>query len=384
MFQYQIIRKNPKHGYRLCTVSVIASIFICMIGCSFAKAQTFDSKGENKIEPFTVYAKLKIESFGFTATNRVFSSEGQVVFCFSSNSWLIEFTQTGGGFANTNMEFTPIGTVFSCKSIPDGVRSYVKFPERFAKKTAGGSEVFDTATAIPLFFPPLEQLELFVPWLSYCPSPELPLVSSNHIRRLLTTAMLDRQDNVGTYSLKYVEPGNYFLSELIITNDGYLVKSDGSKFLASPPFEKGFVEFSFKVIAETNFSGIQFPLHTVLRQFMPKPAAKNSNEIYPFSISELHVERITRGYRHSTNLPAKLVALDTRHKGLRDTVTVNYFVTNDQWTAISEPSQQNLRSFFRQQRIKNEPISNRNKAKQQIFCKLIFHLRRRGGISSSC
>jgi hypothetical protein len=189
--------------------------------------------------------------------------------------------------------------------------------------------------------------ELFLPWLSLCPNPELPLVNSNLIHVVFRREFFENPKNEGGFRATYIEPGRQFLSELIITNNGTIFLSDGNTMEYPEPYKNGFVGFLYKVLETTNVNGISFPLSAVLYEFSPLPNGKSPEDTYPAVFAQLNVQQIDVGGRHLTLTPvsANVVALDKR-LSLPNGMTMNYGVTNDQYYALTNKRMQQLVNFY--------------------------------------
>lgn len=286
-------------------------------------------------------------------TNRVFKSDGKVLFLYTNGFWQIQFTYQHVSLprlpemeAVTAEDMARI-EMLDDKRIPDGMREILTFPadsEKIQPKNWHPS-----ATVTSNAFPTFGQKELFLPWLSLCPKPELPLVGSNSIHQSFMPEFFSNPKDASGFKANYIEPQRQFLSALIITNNGTAFLSDGGTISYPEPYNKGFVEFSYKVLKTTNCQGITFPLTAELYQFQPLPGGKSPEDTYTAVIAKLHIQQIDVGGRHLklTPVPTSVVALDKRLPGLRNGMTMNYEVTNDEYFSLTNQRMKQLSNFYR-------------------------------------
>ena len=284
------------------------------------------------------------------ATNRVFKSDGKVLFSYSNGIWWIQYYYQ-------HQEFPPgfpsstghLATIKDDKRIPDGMREIVTFPPWTNRVEPPNVRPFATVTSDT--FPDEGERGLFLPWLALCPSPELPLVGSNSIRTIFMSrnlfTNLANPENSGGFKATYIEPERQFLSELIITNNGTMFLSSGTTRRWLEPFNNGFVSFSYKVLETTNVNGILFPLSAVLYEFMPLPDGKSAEDTYPAVIAKMEVEQVDIGGRELKLLPVptNIVAMDKR-LSLPKGRTINYSVTDDQYYALTNSRLEKLATIY--------------------------------------
>jgi hypothetical protein len=293
------------------------------------------------IPPFTAEA---------TITTEVFQKDGPIskiqqkaFFSYSNGWWEIE-CQFENGYSRGMPTNTLTGRLLNCKRIPDGIRLIV------ARADESGpilkSNVIQSAIVQPISIPNPGSADLLLCWLSLCPQPELPLIETNRMRRLVSSEFLSDSRNQGTYNIRYLSPSDYFVAELNITNDGVFVTADKSIQQFKPPFENGYREFTYRVEATTNISGILFPAHTALYKYVPQSDAKSQNDVRPAVVARLDLTRVNLSVEQLTRFPI-LIALDHRPTNLPQGVTVNYRVTNDQWVSVSNPKMKQLATLYR-------------------------------------
>lgn len=283
-------------------------------------------------------------------TNRVFKSDGKVLFSYSNGVWRIQFTYQHEHLpqlpGSPPPPITPMGTMIDEKRIPDGMREILTWPpmpNEIRPKNWRPSAIVTTN-----MFPSIGQKELFLPWLSLCPRPGLPLVSSNLMHQNFQPGLFSAPEDASGFKASYLEPQRQFLSELVITNNGKVFLTDGRILDYPKPLNKGFIGFSYKVLETTNCHGINFPLRAVLRQFAPLPKGQSSTDTYPAVTARLNIQKIDVGSGNLTLKPAPklVVALDKRF-GLANNLTVNYIVTNDQYDAITNKRLEWLAGLYR-------------------------------------
>ena len=285
--------------------------------------------------PLVFTAEGFVSSEGYQTpfdTNKVFKSDGKVLFSYSNGVWWIQFTYQHEHLPHLpglpTPSITPMGTMIDEKRIPDGVREILTWPpmrNEIRPKNWSPSAIVTTN-----MFPAIGQKELFLPWLSLCPRPRLPLVSFNLIHQNFQPGLFSAPEDASGFKASYLEPQRQFLSGLVITNNGKMFLSDGRILDYPKPFNKGFIGFSYKVLETTNCHGINFPLRAVLRQFAPLPKGQSSTDTYPAVTAWLNIQKIDVGGGNLTlkPIPKLVVALDKRF-GLVNNLTVNYIVTND-------------------------------------------------------
>ena len=289
------------------------------------------------IPPFVAEGRLSTRSFRTERTNLNYKTDAKVFLLYSNGWWQVEVQYLNPGWGPS---------IHNCMKIPDGTRTYTLF----GGDTRTG---MTTASACPTAFPPPGRPEMLVTWLSLCPHPQLPLIDGKRMLRFINLPIcrpdvFDQPQNEGYYDVKYLNPGNAFLSELEITNNGFglelmVVQSgdvEGEITRFRAPFENGFTELQYSVLESTNLNGMAFPLRAVYKRFSPNWGGKDRDDLRVGLFSELIVKRISfseSDISKRRSLPPELMALDMRAPGLPKERTLNYTVTNDQWKALSDP-----------------------------------------------
>jgi len=208
--------------------------------------------------------------------------------------------------------------------------------------------VTTVANAGPIAFPPPGKTELLVPWLALCPHPELPLIDGKRMRRFINLPdyrpnVFNARENEGLYEARYLAPESAFLSELVVTNNGFSIELNMNKTSGEdegdirrnpPPFDNGYTELQFKVIESTNLNGITFPIRVVCKRFTPNWGGKDRDDLRVWLQSELTVTRISfaeKDVARRIAAPYEMSAEDARPG-----VSVSYLVHDDRWKPVSD------------------------------------------------
>jgi len=292
---------------------------------------------QNTVPPFVAEARLLTEGFRpGPDTHVVYKSAADVIFVYSNGWWQVEarykYLHRDTGFIIEN-----------CMKIPDGTRAYVLF------ESTTNQGLATMAYACPRSIPTPGRKELLVPWLALCPHPELPLIDGKRMRRFINLIddrpkIFNAPQNEALYEVKYLAPENAFLSELVVTNNGFSLElnvmnhpleDEGEIRRYGPPFENGYTELRYQMLESTNLSGLKFPLRAVYRTFWPNWGGKDRNDLRLGLQSDLTVTRISfseqdRIGRFSS--PTMMIADDTRAG-----VTISYAIQDSQWKPLTDP-----------------------------------------------
>ncbi|HEX5221422.1 MAG TPA: hypothetical protein VFZ59_17800 [Verrucomicrobiae bacterium] len=226
-----------------------------------------------------------------------------------------------------------------CMRIPDGIRHYTVYD--------GVSNSLTAAVACPINFPPPGDFPLFAIWLSLCPDPELPLLSSNRIRRFVSLPscekeVLNHPQNVGDVTARYLDSPERFLASLRISNNGTYVdvKMGGGVDVSTyaEPFDRGFMDFQYEVIETTNIYSLLIPLKTELKRYGIKrlSEAAGGAKLYTGSLVEVAIKNLSLTASPTSRVtPRVLFAFDSRPPQLTAPALVRYSVTNDEWQPVS-------------------------------------------------
>jgi len=302
-----------------------------------------DIVAENSTRPFVIRASSLTQGFEESGTNIVFNwkIEGTLLFSFKDGTWQSQFTYQSNYCSKTGYPPPgyPIGTKIDCRCIPGGMREIISYGTNLPRSNSKISTIHPWAEATTNTFPEWGRQELFLPWLSLCPSPRLPLVDSSRMRIDFNYNFLGSPQNAGKFEVNYLNPDDSFISDLVVTNYGVIFLSNGGVFKLPAPFTDGFPQFSYRVIDTTNFGKMTFPFDAVLTQFVLKQNAKSASDTFALTVSHMHVDQIDLGEGSliMEKVPESLVALDRRPAGLGGLVTVNYEVTNDTWFPVENP-----------------------------------------------
>jgi hypothetical protein len=336
---------NParcSNGFLILARGVLLILFASLITSASSAAA-----GDGRIPPFTAKGIVSIEVFQKPGVPAVLKTEEDVFFTYSNGLWQVELKGRPGGFQTTIPLQTiapfPKGvsagglpeSISNCKNISGGVR-YIT-TARSVQDIAVASNIWRHAFVEPTPFPPPETVSMFVCWLALSPNPELPLIDGNKMRRLLSADFIKNPKNQGEYTLQYISPDNIFISELSITNDGIGLLPDRTLMKWSPPFDKGYLEFEYKVLETTNWNGVSFPSRAILHKYFPLPNGTNRNDLFATVVARLDMKSFHAGIEspYVDLSHSKLFAHDNRLPHLPELGPIRYVVTNDQWVAAT-------------------------------------------------
>ena len=290
---------------------------------------------QSTIPPFVAEARLLTEQFR-PDTNLAYKTAADVVFLYSNGWWQVE--------ARYRYQNRDLGLIVeNCMKIPDGTRAFVFFESN----TNQGSATMATACARSI--PTPGRKELLVPWVALCPHPELPLIDGKRMQRFISILddrpkIFNAPQNEGLYELKYLAPENAFLSELVVTNNGFSLElnvtrspleDEGEISRYPSPFDNGYTELRYQVVESTNLNGIKFPLRAVYTTFSPNWGSKNQNDLRIATQCDLRVTRISFSEKDRIGRftsPPRMIAEDTRAG-----VAINYRVQDSEWKSVSDP-----------------------------------------------
>jgi hypothetical protein len=303
----------------------------------------------DNMPPFTAGGTVSLQLFlKAGATNATKKTEKEVYFSYSNGWWQIELKKEKGSFQSGDKALPKgpsaeqmAGAITDCRNISDGVRYLLT--GRKQQEMAAVSNVWLSAFLESTTFPPPEMSDLFLCWLTLCPNPELPVNAGNKMRRLISVDFLKNPQNQGEYTLQHLAPDNVFLSELCITNNGTILMRDGSLMKLLPPFDKGHLEFDYKILETTNWNGVMFPLRSVLHKYVPLPGATNREGLFAALESRLSIGSFQVGVE-SPEIDLKkskfvVMVHDNRLPHLPGREPIMYVVTNvnDHWMAATNP-----------------------------------------------
>jgi len=316
------------------TITRLTALTVIVLACLLRLPPA--ASAQTAVPPFVVEGRLLTQEFR-TDTNLNYRTDASVVFLYRNGWWRVQarysYLHLARGITN----------VADCMRIPDGTRSYLIF------EGSTNQGLTTLATACRDAFPIPGQAELLVSWLALCPRPELPLIDSKRMRRFLNLPdyrpqIFNAPQNEGFYQASYLGPEHAFLSELVITNNGFGlelnvhksgVEDPGEILRFGPPFDNGFTEMQYRVIESTNLQGIVFPLRAVCERFTPNWGGKDRNDLRVSLQSELTVTKISFSAKDRTGrfvAPSRMLAED-----IRPGVSVSYLVRDDQWKPVADP-----------------------------------------------
>jgi len=338
---------------------------ICLMLSLFFFAS--DATGFSEEFPFsyTVTASVAtdVPSLKSRGALAVFSRrEDTVTFAYSNGNWTLDYSY---GFPTNVAVPTNMVASFHCRSIPDGIRYY------FIPRDGLESGTAQAVMAIPESYPPPEQQWVLLSWLSLCPNPKLPLIGPKQIRRFIASQYQENTNNIGTFTSGYLSPKSAFLDHLIIGNVGTDLAPDGGLVKLPSPFNRGYVEFEYQLLEKTNFNGVDFPLHSSLKEFMPKANGKSLQDVDTYLSSELKVLHLQAG-SFSAPSPPLMVAFDGRPKQLSAGVTADYYIADDEWASKTNKKLERLAVMMSRSYESNKPASYSNQAKRRIFIALLL------------
>lgn len=292
------------------------------------------------IPAFQAKGVLLCERFQPASDRPTSVTEAQVTFTYSNPGWEINLDFVGAAGSP--------GLSVNCRRIPDGVRYFTQSAQ--ASETTNQAAPLTAAFALPIGYPPPEQLGLLPCWLSLCPGPELPTLDSGRMRRFLFSSVQGDARNAGSFTAGYLGGAGGFLAELGITNDGTYFPLMGNPKAYAHPFEGGFLELRYQVVHATNTGGIVFPSQSILRRYSPRAMAKTPADVYAHSVETLRISEITLAGAPPPGAeavpPPRMVGIDVRPPGLPSGITVRYFVTNDEWLSATNRSLAKLASVY--------------------------------------
>jgi hypothetical protein len=124
--------------------------------------------------------------------------------------------------------------------------------------------------------------------------------------------------------------------ELLLTDKGM----EHRFYKLPPPFESGFPEFEFTLLATTNYQGFDFPARAVVKRMYPAFDTKEPSRTFARVVTEVQILSISGIDRSATKddiLPSKLLAVDLRPANLHKGVEVSYLTTDNGWKPTSDP-----------------------------------------------
>ena len=335
-------------------------VFVLSLIVSNGKSEDVDSLLPD-ITPFSAEGTVTTEQFRPFNTNYVLKSEGEFKFWWSNGLWRVQFiNEIVTNYLTSITREASLHLVLDCENIPDGVRQVIIHRE---SKTA------PYATTEPTPFPAWLEKGLFLPWLGLCPRPDLPLINSNHIRFCFLPQFITNPANEGLFSGNYIEPQKEFLAELNISNNGSAFGGDGSLTKYPGAYGNGYKQISYEISEITNCDGIKFPKASILREYLPTPGGHSPEETYPVLTAQLNVRSINVGDQKPSFVfvPTNLVVLDSRPSGLHNGLTVNYSVSNDHWSPLTNKRMVALANMVRQQSANNLNIAKENSGRRLIM-----------------
>jgi RNA polymerase sigma factor (sigma-70 family) len=328
-------------------------------GLAVVAVQEIQASGRTRKTPtFAAEGYLSSVMYRFQSdTNQFVKETGKVSFLYSNNIWRIQYTYddftNSEKFAGISADKI-IGETLDEKKIPDGTREIIVFSPTMSTDP----KVMNLAMVRSHRFPEWGLHGLFVPWLSLCPNPELPVTVSNRIHFEFQPELYGDPKNEAGFVAKYIGPDKEFLSELIVTNNGTVFMADGTTRPYPEPYNNGFVAFSYKVLEVTNCHGVTFPLKAVFTQFIPMQNGKASDDLYAIVTTEFTIQNIDIGARRTTFVPVpeRVMANDSRPPGFDKYISMNYIVTNDQYLTVTDDRMQKLAKIYRQSFKRNSKL----------------------------
>lgn len=315
----------------LFTLRSMAYVLLCIL-CFVLAPQ---ARAEDKHASFVIRADVSTRSFLPNTPQHFAENQSKVVIHVSTNGWLIT--------AQTTDQRTGYSMSKSSMTVPGGVRSYTQFEH-------GPTNAAIAASLCPLAYPPPTELDLFVTWLSLCPSPQLPLINGTSMWLFADVpgcqaSIVSNSFNVGRCALRWSVADPTFLESLMITNSGHrlTILNDGEPGVMhlEGPFKSGVLELAFTVIEHTNVMGVSFPLATVMSHWSLGTSVAGIPEIYVSYTTSLNVrsiEMLEHGIQtKDESAPLIMVAFDQRFANLHSNQYITYLVTNDTWKATGDP-----------------------------------------------
>jgi hypothetical protein len=306
---------------------------VCFLFSCLLRNEAISASAKDGTSGFIAEASVSVEVHQQEhAPSPVLKTGGTVLFASSNGWWQIRYHREWVEAGNAALRRGG-GTFIDCKRVPDGIRWFVTTEQRNP-----ADKGHPLAFVQPIAYPPPEEAELFLSWLSLCPYPELPIVDTNIMRKFVASKWINQPQNLGSCVVSYLQPDNAFLSRLDVLNtNGIIFAADGRPQQLDAPFNQGFTELKYDVGEVTNFGGRLFPKRTVLSKYMPRTSAKSRDDVYAVLVCRLEVQRLENWSQGlATNFPTPtLIAEDKRFQGLTNGFAVNYKVPNDQWSAVT-------------------------------------------------
>jgi hypothetical protein len=316
-----------------------------MVGCCFA------ANGETTSPPdFVAEGAVIWEQFRPLDTNYLLHGDGHFFFIYTNGVWDIQIAYGHYLHPTLRIPDPAEGTLLDCKRIPDGIRQIALFR---------GDTNHPYAVAQRGSFPAFLQRELFLPWLTLCPDPQLPMVNSNLIRFDFSAEFENEPGNQGRFDRVNLAPDDFFISKLDVENNGTFFMSGLGPQQYPGAYKDGFREFSYRVTATTNVGGIEFPTSSLLISYAPAPGGRSREDLYASVVVRLAVESISLSGQASNfvSMPNHLIAADSRPPGLKTQAPASYEVIDDTWAPVTNSRLERLAAMMRNAHTNDDALS---------------------------
>ena len=252
------------------------------------------------LPPFTAVAHVTTKNFN-PFSNSFKEVHSHAIFQSSNGWWHLRVTSLSAPGKDLFLD---------CRTIAGGIREFV----------GPGT----SATALPIAYPLNRPTGVLGLWLALYPNPKLPLIDAHRMRRFLDAPvylpeLINDPRNEGTYGLKYLAPARSFVSELNLTNNGFCLQFMGYVGPYPLPFDRGFHELKYAVLAVTNVGGFTFPLRATCQRLDRNLSPQSAADVRVWSrdeISVLQLDFSAAGFQEAYPRPPTLYAQDYRFPNL--------------------------------------------------------------------
>lgn len=326
--------------------SIMVATAVVALRSSGAVAQA--ATGNSHPSALVIEASVLTEFFGPTQETAISRNRIDVHFWTSGDQWRVRTEQRtleGGGTI-----------IVDCRTIHDGIRLIIQPPKTPDQVLPDALEV---SQLYAVNVPPPEIQGALLSWITYMRPPHFPR-NGSRVRRFLPVQnrMFEHKKNIGDLDVRWYKSAEEIVESLVIRNNGTLIVESG--VIPMPrPFNRSYKELEYRLDRITNSLGLLLPAASSLRVFAPLPNAQTANDVF---ISRQ--ETLTLGSIRATDggsetlggLPAKMAAYDSRFPGIAKEFSINYLVTNDSYSGVTDPGLQYLARIEASQNPAAQPL----------------------------